>query len=320
MRVVFEHADRLLRRGWDATVVSPDPPPDWYPLESTYRTIDLADPSSIPKSDVAVGTYWTTIRAAIESGAKSVFHFSQGWEGVHPEHAPILPQIDEVYRLPIPKLLVSAHLMPVLSERYGCRCHLIGQAIDREVFTPGPFRENPKPLRVGVIGHWGIRPKGINELLLGLKMTREAGFDIEVLRASAGPYEEGERLLGVTDLYFQRLTMFEMSLFYRNLDVYLHPSWDEEGFPLPPLEAMASGVAVGLTPIRSFAPIPADAALRFPWNSPESIPPLFEKLFDPAVRRSLREAAFRILPDYTHDKVIDRLEAAIATEGGPKRG
>ncbi len=314
IRVVFEHADLLLDRGYDVTVTSPDPPPDWHALRAKYRSVDIADPSTVPRADIAIGTYWTTIPAAVESGAPTVFHFCQGWEGVHPEYAPILPQIDEQYRRPIPKLLVSTHLKPVLEERYGARCHWIGQAIDATIFTPVPFRESAKPLRVGVVGHYGIRPKGINELLDGLLAARRAGFDIEVHHASAGAMPPEEKALGIVDRYYERLTTAQMADFYRGLDVYFHPSWDEEGFPLPPLEAMASGVAVAVTDIRSFRPLPDDSVIRYPFGRAVEITPIIERMGDPAVRRSLREAGMRAIASYRHEVVIDRLEAAFAEE------
>ncbi len=300
-------------------MVSPGPAQQWHPLVARYLTVDLDDPASMPKADIVIGTSWTTIRAAVATGAPTIFHFCQGFEGVHREYAPILPKIDEAYAVPIPKLLISAHLEPVLRERYGSRCYLIGQSIDTTIFTPGPFREDARPLRVGVVGPYGIRPKGIDELLRGLRLTREAGHEIEVHHASPASLDEGEAALGVTDRYYERLSTAEMAEFYRGLDVYIHPSWDEEGFPLPPLEAMASGVAVALTDIRSFRPIPEDAALRFRWGSPEAIPPLFSRFADPATRRRLREAGLRLIADYRHDAVMDKVEEAFAAEGAGRR-
>lgn len=318
IRVVLEHAAGMARRGWRVTVAGPGPAPDWHPLDVPYVEVDLAAPATLPPAEVVVATFWTTVAAAHASGAPHVFHFCQGFEGVHREYAPILAEIDAVYRLPIPKLLISAHLAPVLAERYGCRTHLVGQAIDTAVFQPGEFREAPRPLRIGVVGPFGVRSKGIPELLAGLALARERGEAIEVQRAAAEPQSQAEAALGVVDSYAHRLPTAAMPAFYRGLDAYVHPSHDEEGYPLPPLEAMASGVPVAVTRIRSFAAVPDEAALRYPWGDPEAVPAVVAALADPPTRRRLRSAGLAYAATMTLGRVLDRVEAAFAAEGVPR--
>jgi glycosyltransferase involved in cell wall biosynthesis len=317
IRVVFEHAEGLAGRGYDVRIVGPEPAPDWHPVRIPYTQIPLYEPGAIPAADICVGTFWSTVGPACLSGSGRVFHFCQGFEGVHREYAAILPQIDEVYRLPVPKLLISAHLEPVLRERYGCRCHLLGQAVDSKLFSPGPVRPPNPTLRVGVVGPFWVRSKGIPEALQGLRSARERGMNLEVWRASADPLSPPEQELEVTDRFFHRLDTPGMVDFYRSLDAYVYSSYDEEGFPLPPLEAMACGVPVALTEIRPFAVIPKDAALRFPPGEPEALVPVVEQLFDPERRRALAEAGLAYARSLTLDKVLDRLEAAFAAEGAP---
>ncbi len=317
IRVVLEHAEGLWRRGYRVRVVGPGPPPDWYPLQVPYGQIELEGQGSVPAADICIGTFWTTVRPAYHSGSGHVFHFCQGFEGVHREYAPILDRIDAVYRLPIPKLLVSAHLEPILTSRYGCRCYFLGQAVNTKLFTPGPFRAEARPLRVGVVGPFAVRPKGIPEALRGLSLARRAGYELEVYRASADPLDPREAEMGVTDHYFHRLPAWSMPAFYHRLDAYLHPSYDEEGFPLPPLEAMACGIPVALTTIRPFSVFPEEAVLRFPPGEPEAIVPILGALTDPQSRRAMREASLACARTYTLDRVLDRLEAAFAAEGAP---
>ncbi len=318
-RVVFEHAEGLQGRGYDVIVVSPEPPPDWHTLRVPYRQIPLGEPGAVPRGDICIGTFWSTMEHAYASGAPHVFHLCQGYEGIHREYGPILPRIEAVYRLPIPKLLISTHLDPILDEAYDgeLRTHLISQAIDTSFFTPGPFREAARPLKVGVVGPFDQRPKGIGEALEGLRMARERGVELEVYRASADPMLEEEEQLGVTDHFHHRLSTEQMAGFYRGLDVLVHPSHDEEGFPLPPLEAMACGVPVALTRIRSFAVLPEEAVLRFMPAQPETLAPVIERLTDPHLRRRLRAAGRVCAESYTLDTVLDRMERAFALEGAP---
>src|SRR5262245_10490751 len=148
IRITFQHAEGLRERGYRVTVVGPDPPPDWYPCQITYLQAPLDQQGVIPVADICIGTFWNTVEPAYRSVARHVFHLCQGFEGVHREYASILSQIDAAYRLPIPKVLISSHLEPVLTQRYGCRCYFLGQAVDSTVFTPGEFRATATPLRV----------------------------------------------------------------------------------------------------------------------------------------------------------------------------
>lgn len=315
IRVVLEQADGLQRRGYEVHIVGPEPPPDWHPLTVPYHQLPLDQPGSFPEAEIVIGTFWTTVPQAYATGAPYVFHLCQGFEGIHREYAPMLSEIDSAYRLPIPKLLISSHLEPILNERYGCRCYVIGLAVDSTLFTPGPFRREARPLRVGVVGPFWARPKGIPELLRGLALARAAGFELEVHRASADPLSEEERDLRVTDRYFHRLSTVEMVEFYRGLDAYLHPSHDEEGFGLPALEAMACGVPVALTRIRPFAVLPDDAVIRFPPGEPEAVVPVVAQLMDPDRRWAMRTAGIACARTFTLDRVLDRLEEAFAAEG-----
>lgn len=317
IRIIFQHAEGLRSRGYRVTVLGPDPPPQWYPCTISYIQASLEQPGVIPQADICIGTFWTTMKAAYTSGAAHVFHLSQGFEGVHREYAPLLDQIDAAYQLPIPKLLISSHLEQILSKRYGCRCHFIGQAVDSNIFTPGPFRPTASPLHVGVVGPFGVRSKGIVEALRGLALARQAGYVLEVYRASIDPLEESETQVGVTDHFFHHLDTLGMVRFYQNLDVYLHPSHDEEGFPLPPLEAMACGVPVALTTIRPFAVLPDNTVLRYPYGEPKAVVPVIAAMTDPDKRRILREAGLACARSYTLDKVLDRMEAAFAAERAP---
>lgn len=315
--MILEHADGLARRGYPVTVVGPEPRPDWFPLASPYLERPLGQPGAVPPAEVVVASFWTTVGPAVDSGARHVFHFCQGFEGVHREYAPILDAIDAAYRLPIPKLLVSAHLESLLRERYGDAfpCFLVGQGIDRDAFTPGPFDPAPRPLRVGLVGPFGIRSKGIPAALEGLALARRQGLPLVVERVSADPLSDEERELGATDLFHHRLTTGAMAAFYQRIDALVYPSHDEEGFPLPPLEAMASGVPVAVSRIRPFAVLPDEAVVRFEPGRPEEVARAVRALADPARRPGWREAGLRTVAEYDPERVLDRVETAFAAAG-----
>lgn len=322
IRVIFEHAEGLAGRGYEVLVVGPDPPPSWHDLGGIeYRQSAIFEKGGVPARDIAIGTFYTTMRPAFDSGSGHVFHLCQGYEGVHREYAPVLHEIDAAYRLPVPKLLISAHLQPILEQRYGCICYVLSQALDTALFSPAPgsFRRDPDVLRVAVVGSFGFRSKGIHEALEGLRLAREAGHPVEVHRASSLPQSDEERALGVTDVFHHQLSTREMVEFYRGVDALLYSSHDEEGFPLPPVEAMACGVPVALTDISPFRALPRDAALRYPPATPSAVPEMVARLRDPVERERLHRAGLEAARALTPDAQIDRLEAAFAAEGAPTR-
>lgn len=314
-RIVFELAAGLDRRGYPTRIVSPEPSPSWHQSAVPYEQVPIFEPGAVPRADVAIGTFYSTMGPAFDSGARHVFHLCQGFEGVHREYGPILPAIDAAYQLPVPKLVISRHLVDLLVPRYGSRCHWIGQFVDGELFRPGPVRDPHSVLSVGVVGSFEIRSKGIQETLRGLLLARQAGFPVRILRASASPLSSEEAALGATDEFFHHLPTREMPNFYHRLDALIFSSLDEEGFGLPPLEAMACGVAVAATRIQPLLALPDSAVLRFAPGEPTALVPVIARLSDRGCRACLVEAGRAVAADYTLPSVLDRVEAAFLAEG-----
>ncbi len=204
-----------------------------------------------------------TARAA---GLARTVHFCQGYEAPHPHLFAELSRIDEAYRLDIPKVVISAHLVDVLSPLYPGEYHVIPQAIDAASFAPAePGPGSPRtPPTIGVVGPFEAEMKGIRFALEAVVELRREGRTVRLHRASQMPLTEAERAQCPPDAYDLRRPAADMPAWYAGLDLLIHPSFHAEGFPLPPLESMASGVPVVLTDIPSFRPIPADAVARVP--------------------------------------------------------
>ena len=167
IRLPLELAEWLTDSGWMTRVVGPGTRPDWHDAAVPWFSTNL-DGSSIPRADVTIATFHTTVGPALRSKSDHTFHLCQGYEGSHPEYREIMDAIDNAYRAPIPKLLVSRHLEAVLNGRYpDCNCHFIGEAVDPRIFFPLGFRRDATPLRVGLVGTFEARVKGIREGLSG---------------------------------------------------------------------------------------------------------------------------------------------------------
>lgn len=323
IRIPLEYAEELDRRGWDAAILAPEPPPSWHTLTVPWVQVPFDRAPNLAGIDVAVGTFFPTVALAHGSGSRFAVHLCQGFEGVHREYTPILDQIEAAYRIPVLKVLVSQHLVPVLEERFGSRCVVIGQALDHGLFSPSSSPREVRlptpdaPLVVGVVGPFGIRSKGIPETLEALRRVRAGGVPLEVVRASADPLSPAEAALGVVDHYHERVATRDMPTFYRGLDLLVFGSWDEEGFPLPPLEAMACERPVVLTDISPFRlGLPPGCCVRVPWNDPAAMAAaVMELAWTPERRSKLARLGRAAVAEMTLSRVVDRLETVLAAEG-----
>ena len=313
VKVIVEHAEGLAARGHDVVIVTKDARHDWLPIRVPVVPVSEFSAATLPEADVHVATWFPTVVPTVRAGrAKKLFHFSQGYEAPHPHMRGRLSEIEEAYRQPVPKLLVSRHLLRDLEGRYPGPFHVLSQAIPaRDFQPPGPDPTGPRqPATVGVIGPFLAVKKGIDVALRAVARLRSEGRVLLLHRASHMPQVEAENAITPCEAYGWRRPASEMPAWYHALDLLLHPSYDAEGFPLPPLEAMASGVPVVITDIPSYAPIPRDAATFVtPGDDAALAREAARLLDDEALWRARRRRGLEVASTFTLAPVLDGLEA-----------
>jgi glycosyltransferase involved in cell wall biosynthesis len=312
VKVIVEHAEGLRSRGHDVTLVTRDARHGWLPVGVSVVEVPAFDATTLPEADVHVATWFPTVVPTVRARrAPRIFHFCQGYEAPHPHTFHRLGEIDEAYRQRIPKLLVSAHLESILAPRYPGPYHVLPQSIPAADFAPpDPRRDAPrKPPVVGVVGPFEAPLKGVAVALRAVARLRETGRDVLLYRASALPPTDAERALLPADVYAHALPAGVMPLWYHACDVLLHPSFDAEGFPLPPLEAMAAGVPVVLTDIPSFAPLGEDVVSRVPVGDASGMARETARLLDePWLWATRRAKGIDAAKGFSLGRVLDRLE------------
>ncbi len=98
----------------------------------------------------------------------------------------------------------------------------------------------------------------------------------------------------------------------RGVDLMLAPSWEQEGFGLPVLEAMACGVPVVASEISAFRGFAAGAAVLVPFDRPERFAvAAAELLCDRGRWRSVRRRQLEAAPAFSEDRVAAIAEDAL---------
>jgi glycosyltransferase involved in cell wall biosynthesis len=263
-KVALEQAEALSDAGYQITLLSKDSGPTWYPLKLPVISAPNFDSVTIPESDIIVGTYWPTVKAAYESGRGMTVHLCQGYEGDYKEISHLKAAIDEVYSYPIPKLTVSPHLDKFLARRFNAETYYIGQMLNRKIFYPSNKRTREKwlePLRklglaslkILVVGPFQGDFKNVPTALGGVLLARKRlGIPIKLVRASQFPLTQEEIELIKPDSYHFHVQHYKMGEIYRNSDLFISVSKEAEGFGLPAIEAMGCGIPVILSRISSY--------------------------------------------------------------------
>ncbi len=200
-------------------------------------------------SDVTIATYSLTAYAAyyLSDRTISLYHMQHYEEVFFEEYFDRLIARG-TYTLPIYKVANSLWLKNILDKYYKIDSYLLNPGINLNIFKyDDNYQEKyTEKKEWTVLSYVDERRewKGFNDAVKAIKLTRERlekeGYKIKwklfglnpPLRKYDTPFE-----------YVGRLFNEDLNHLYKQMDIVLVPSW-YESFPLPPIEAMASGTLV----------------------------------------------------------------------------
>ena len=280
----FEYATFLRTRGDVVDVLVQDE------VGALAGSIDVTlvpdfSPASIPECDVIIATTPREVQFAFDSKRGDVVHFCQGFEitdlqqRVNGEVVPLrfqdggllckiklalkkrswkkkIARIEKVYRLPTKLVTVSKHLKEELEELYKREVALCLNGIHKEYFYPkesfvwGKFTEE-QPLKIINIGPMKVTFKGIKTTLKAIEVLKEEGYPIEFIRV-APVITAAERENSLIDKCYENISPEKLGDVIRGSHLYISNSTEGEGFGLPALEAISSGLIAVLSSICSY--------------------------------------------------------------------
>jgi glycosyltransferase involved in cell wall biosynthesis len=262
-RIIATYANLLHRRGHQVMVVaSPLAPPslrhrfralrrgrDWLPnpvqgpshfdgLDVPRHLLDRARPitdADLPEADVVIATWWETAEwvAALSPGKGVKAHLVQSHEVF--DYLP-RARVRAVYRLPLRRIVVANWLAEVMRTEYGDEAVIqITQGVDTRLFHSPPRGKQPYPA-IGLM--YSTTPYKACEV--SLRAFALAAQRIPGLRLVAFGSERPSPQLPLppNTLFTYQPPQTTLKDFYAQCDVWLCGS-RQEGFHLPPMEAMA---------------------------------------------------------------------------------
>jgi glycosyltransferase involved in cell wall biosynthesis len=308
VRVQLAQADALIARGHEVRFVTKGLPLTWRPTRAEWVYVDEFRQYDASHDDFVVGTFWVTVPAAYQLAGGRAVHLCQGYEGAFSAYQSIRGDIDAVYRLPVPKLVVSKALIPTV-QQFTSDVTYVGQIVDDEFYRAHTAREHD-PLRVLLSGQSQGDMKGIDEGYGAVAHARWFHQRVDLIRVSPWAPSRDEPLDAVQEFHVG-LSTVEMTRVMHSADVLIAPNHREEGFGLPAAEALASGIPTVLTSIPSYLAWDdkRDYALFAPEdNAVELGERLIELLSDASLRERLRVRGREVAEQWRAEKVADRLE------------
>lgn len=312
VRVVMAQADALIARGHRVRIVTKGAPVRWRPSMAGWVHVrDFAEYDA-GNDDFVIATFWLTVPVAWQLAGARAVHLCQGYEGAFSVYQSIRSKIDDVYRLPLPKLVVARSLVDICRQ-FSSDVTYIGQIVEDEFFrdVAPPVQAPP---RVLLIGQAQADLRGIPDGYAAVAHARSLGADTTLVRVSPwlpAPDEPTEN----AQEFHVALKTDEMTRLMHGCDVFVGPNHSEEGFGLPAAEAMASGIPCVLTTIPSFLSFDPehDYALFSPERDPQALGAnLARVVLNQELRLALSSRGREVAAQFRVAGVADRLETFLA--------
>jgi glycosyltransferase involved in cell wall biosynthesis len=200
------------------------------------------------EADITIATYCATAYAGFALSEKTVpLYHMQHWEEVFFADEFQRSMARLTYRLPLGLIANSTWMQQTVRERVGRESWLLLPGVDTQLFQPwANFREKfSAPRKIRIVSYYSSRafkgwPDGLEAMK---KVFAEVGPDrVEWLVYGGAP----KKPLDVPVKFVGTVFGEALAKLYSSAHIVFMSSWFES-FPLPPIEAMASGAAVVVT-------------------------------------------------------------------------
>jgi glycosyltransferase involved in cell wall biosynthesis len=335
VRVVYEYANRLARRGHQVTVVHPRrlkyapceqltayqrarkeafwlrgvvsrPSLDWQPIGSEVKLsfVATSDPRYIPDGDAIFATAWHTVDSVLRypptKGKKCylIQHY-EVWQGAK-------DLVDATWRAPLRKIVIAKWLKE-LGQRLGCQdVTYIPNAINHEIFRcTRPIEGRPRRIAM-MFSREAF--KGSADGIMALEMVKKRFPDLKAVFFSTSRPDES--IPQWVEFHRNPPQHFIVDEIYGRSSILLCPSLSE-GWGLPAAEGSACGCAVVSTDnggVSEFIQHGVTGLLSAPGDPKSLAENLCRLLQDEPLRVQLAKAANSFISRFSWEKSTDLME------------
>lgn len=319
LKLLLEQMRQLKQRGHNIIVLfrgnkGESVIPEWSNLivdKEILVPINQSYVNYIQGCDIVVAGWFEQLPELAQSKVP-VLYLEQGHEFLFGEfvntanYLKIRQYLRHCYSQPCAIAAVSPLISKLLYVRYNRNAPVLTNGIDTDFYHPA---EPPNDNIILLVGNPNLRFKGFDVALRALENLWRAGYRFKVNWISqVYPQIHGEISYPIN--FNIMPSQEELALFYRKADVFLFTSW-YEGFGMPPLEAMASGVPVVATQcggIEVYAQPGFNSLLADPGDNQSLAGALAYLLEDEQARKLLSIRGRKTALQFQWSNVIQQLE------------
>lgn len=254
-----------------------------------------------------------------------IVYWEQGYESLYGDYKQLLDSRSQllnslhiIYQMPIHFLAVSEIVSEVLHYKYGIESYLLHNGIDLAAYYP--LENKTFSSTVLLVGNPALQFKNFGFALEVLNEAWAQGCRFQVKWAcQVQPNVSG---LKFPIDYFVMLSQQELAELYRSSDIFLFTSV-YESFPMPPMEAMASGVPVIATDsggILTYAKPGENLLLVDQGDKQSCVAALSFLLSSESARKKLAESGIATANQYRFSNIAPALENYLCTLIGTEDG
>lgn len=259
---LIAQCNEMIRRGHTVTIVSYTPKPPYFSIAAEVVVVPAGKSMAdyVPKSDIVIGTYFMNAIELQDISAPVKVYYAQGDQYIfddslvasHAHHAALKRisrqscQQERVWFVPN-----SFNLAEAVKNKYGKNTDaILPVCVDRRIYHPLKKSDRSKTPRLLIVGP-DVRGsetepltfKGMWDIREALKILDKNDVAYKVVRISSSPMDifsdiECEFHIAPADS--------DKTILYGTSDIMIYAS-HYDSCPRPPMEAMASGVAVVCT-------------------------------------------------------------------------